>query len=247
MLTFFGISFIFASALVITVMILVISHQFKSIKRNPKVIENIEIHVNRHYLFGIDVSHYQELIDWDLVRKPKHPIEFVFIRSTMGEDGVDLTYKRNLKEAQKQGFLVGTYHFYRPNENSHAQFENFKKHAKVEKGHLVPVLDIESESAFGVENLRKGLQNFLNLAEREYGVKPIIYSGLDFWRRNLKGHFDEYSLWIAAYSGKHRIQDVVWDFHQFTDQVRVQGINGYVDGNDFNGSLEKLKEEFLVD
>lgn len=246
MLTFFGIGFIFTSVVAISVMAFVIIYQFTSNKRKRNVRENTEIHMNGNYTFGIDVSHYQDLIDWKLVQESEHPIEFVYIRATMGKDGVDLTYNRNLDEAQKHGFLVGTYHFYRPNENSSKQFENFKEHARIENGHLLPVLDIETESIYGIENLRKGLQNFLNLAESEYGVKPIIYSGLDFWKRNLKGHFDEYPLWIAAYSGKQRVQGLLWNFHQFTDQVRVKGINGYVDGNDFNGSLEELEKKFIV-
>jgi lysozyme len=247
LLAWSGVGFIVGSVVVLMGLILLVYYQYSNNLRKRNVIENIEIHGNGNYTFGLDVSHYQDDIDWQLVQESAHPIAFVFIRATMGKDGVDLTYTRNLEEAQQHGFLVGSYHFYRPNENSSAQFEHFKKHTRVEKGHLLPVLDIETESPFGVENLRKGLRNFLELAEKEYGVKPIIYSGLDFWKRNLRGHFDDYPLWIAAYCGKFRVADVPWNFHQFTDQVRVKGVIGDVDGNEFNGSLAELKGKFLVE
>ena len=52
---------------------------------------------------------------------------------------------------------------------------------------------------------------------------------------------DDYPLWIAAYSGKDRLAGIPWTFHQFSDNVRVNGITANrVDGNDFNGSLSEL-------
>lgn len=202
--------------------------------------ENLDIH-NEKYTFGIDVSHYNGVIDWTLVKTSRHPIEFVFIRSTMGKNGVDKRYSMNLKGAEEQGFIVGTYHYYRPNENSSEQFNHFKKYAILKKGHLIPVLDIEEESRFGEENLRKGIKNWLTLAEREYGVKPILYTGRVFYRQHLKGYFDDYPLWIASYAPKNKLKGIDWDFHQFSERVNVKGIDGFVDGNDFSGNKSDLQ------
>ncbi|MCH8554705.1 MAG: hypothetical protein LAT76_06070, partial [Schleiferiaceae bacterium] len=143
--------------------------------------ENTLIHGNSKYAFGIDVSHYNGIIDWPTVKRSKHPIKFVFVRTTMGKNGIDYRYKTNLRGAEKEGFLVGTYHYFRPNENFTEQFENFKQHAIVERGHMYPVLDIEQPSKLGNANLVKGLKNWLQLAEKEYGVKPIIYTGRHFY------------------------------------------------------------------
>lgn len=209
--------------------------------RNLKqsVVENLAIHQG-NYIFGIDISHYNGIIDWSLVKTSQHPIKFVFVRATMGKDGVDKRYRQNIQAAEDEGYIVGTYHYYRPNENSTEQFNHFKKHAVMKKGHLLPVLDIEEESRFGKENLRKGIQNWLNLAEQEYGVKPIIYTGRVFYRQNLQGYFNDYPLWIASYAPKSKLQGINWDFHQFSERVRVKGIDGFVDGNDFNGELQDL-------
>lgn len=191
-------------------------------------------------VFGIDVSKYQGEINWSQVGS-HHPIDFVFIRATMGSNGKDAFFQRNWNGAQEKGFVRGAYHYYRPNENSTQQFENFASVVKLESGDFVPVLDIEEESDFGRDNLRKGILNWLLLAEEEYGVKPIIYTGLTFYKYVLRGYVDDYPLWIAAYSGRDRLEDIPWTFHQFSDNVRVNGITeNTVDGNDFYGSLSEL-------
>lgn len=56
----------------------------------------------------------------------------------------------------------------------------------------------------------------------------------------LKEYTNDCPLWIAAYSGKHRVEGVDWAFHQFTEKVIVKDIKTSVDGNDFIGSLEDL-------
>ncbi len=203
--------------------------------------EWMPIRENSRHTFGIDVSHYQQTIRWDQVKKSHHPIEFVFIRATMGVDGRDSEYVRNWDGARRSGYLRGAYHYYRPNENSTAQFENFKQVVHLKSGDLPPVLDVEAMSRHGRANLRKGVRNWIALCEAHYGVKPIIYSGRTFYLQNLAGAVNGCPLWIAAYSGKHRVNDIDWTFHQFTERVRVRGIRGNVDGNDFNGTIEALR------
>lgn len=205
------------------------------------IIENPSIS-NTEYTFGIDISHYQGRINWNEMRTSKHPIKFVFIRSTMGIDGVDKRFRENWRNAKKHNYVRGAYHYYRPDENSAKQFKNYKEQVKIETGDFIPILDIEKESKYGRESLRKGVLNWLKLAEQEYGVKPMIYTGLNFYQHILKGHVDDYPLWIAAYSGKHRLKNEKWTFHQFTEKVCVKGIKTTVDGNDFKGKTEDLKK-----
>ncbi len=196
---------------------------------------------NTKYVFGIDVSHYQKKINWHKVKQSHHPIQFVLIRATMGVNGIDNKYEYNRINAKKQGFIVGAYHYFRPNENSTEQFKNFSKKVSLQKGDLPPVLDIERLGNMKVKQLRAAVLNWLQLAEKEYGVKPIVYTGRTFYNKYLKGYIDEYSLWISGFSGKHKLKGIDWQFHQFTDKVRVKGIKTYVDGNDFNGNLNELK------
>src|SRR5690606_8452481 len=93
-----------------------------------RAIEILDKHTE-HYLFGFDVSHYQYRIDWKIADSlyQKYPLDFVFIRSTMGIDGIDYEFKTNWKYAKTRLLVRGAYHYYRPDENSTLQAQNFIK------------------------------------------------------------------------------------------------------------------------
>ena len=186
------------------------------------------------------MSHYQEKINWADVKISKHPIQFVFVRATMGANRKDNQFKHNWKNIKENGLVRGAYHYYDPNENSTLQAQNFINSVQLEKGDFPPVLDIEELSKFGNSNLHKGLKNWIWIIENHYKTKPIIYSGLKYYEENLMSDFNDYPLWIAAYSRSKKRINIDWKFHQFTDKVKVYGIKSYVDGNDFNGTREEL-------
>ncbi len=210
---------------------------------------NIKSHnIDKNIAFGIDVSEYQGEINWEKVTdQKKHPIEFVFIRSTMGKNRKDKKFQKNWRSAKEKGFIVGAYHYYDPNENSVAQAENYLKSTPLKSGDFIPVVDIESlGKKQSKERLLLGLKRWLDIVEKHYGVKPIIYTGHSFFKSHLLDYFAEYPLWIAAYSNKKRVDRLVVDaeIHQFSEKVRVPGINSNtVDGNDI--SREKLKDLVL--
>lgn len=194
------------------------------------------------FLFGVDISHYQGDINWREFNTSHHPIQYVFVRATMGVDGKDKKYKENWKNAHSNGYLRGAYHYYRPNEDAIKQFQNFSASVNLKSGDFIPILDIEEESNKGVDYMRNGILKWLQLAEEKYGVKPMVYVPRVFYKNYLKGYIDDYPLWVASYSPKFKLAGVDWDFHQFTERVRINGVETLVDGNDFNGDLEKLKK-----
>lgn len=203
-------------------------------------IETLE-NLNKNYLFGIDISHYNGKINWLKLKESKFSIDFIFIRSSMGKDGIDKNFKTNYSKAKENAYITGVYHYYRPNENSTEQFNNFVTNYQYTKGDLPPVVDIEEMGKNGEENLRKGIKNFIKLIEEKWGIKPIIYSGRTFYLSYLENYFSDYPLWIAAYSGEKRVLNIQWKFHQFTEQLNINGIEGAVDGNYFNGNKNDLK------
>ncbi len=212
-------------------------------------IRAIEI-LDKHdeHLFGFDVSHYQSRINWKVTDSlyQKYPIDFVFIRSTMGVDGIDYEFKYNWKYAKTRLLIRGAYHYYRPDENSTLQAQNFIKNTYLEPGDFVPVLDIEDYPKHqSVERLLEGVQNWLEIVEKHYGVKPIIYSGENFYNRNLKDHFPDHKIWIAKYSVFNEKMKDDWQFWQFTDKGTVPGIKTTVDLNIFKGNRQDIKA-FLV-
>lgn len=207
--------------------------------------ENINIS-NTNYLFGIDISHHNGEINWDEVKNSKHPIKYAFIKATEGQKLIDKKFHYNWKKAKDNGFLVGAYHFYIPHVNSEIQFNHFSSTVKLEKGDLLPVLDIERESSLGRDNLIEGIRNWINLCEKKYGVKPIIYTGRKFYTKYLKDEFSDCPLWIASYSNENSINGIEWDLHQFTEKVIVKGVPEKVDGNNFKGDFVKLKNDYCI-
>ena len=81
---------------------------------------------------GIDVSQYQGQIDWEKVQYVENTflLQFVFVRATAGDDAVDTCFKSNWEQAGHKKMIRGAYHYYRPNENSLKQAENFIKTVK---------------------------------------------------------------------------------------------------------------------
>jgi len=196
-------------------------------------------------VYGVDISEYQESIDWTKVKLlfGEHKIYFTFIRATAGQDKVDAYFIQNWKAKKDPRILQGAYHYYRPNENSIAQANNFIETVSLKKGNLPPVLDIERISDIqSLKNLKKGLQKWLDKVEKHYGVKPIIYSGSSYFTTYLKKEFKDYPLWIANYNRTKIPIRHDWKIWQYSDKGRVNGIEGKVDINVFDGSIEELKK-----
>ena len=180
-------------------------------------------------VFGIDVSHHNGIIDWETLKLNHPEIEFAYIRCVVGPGRVDNRYLKNVQGAKRVGIKTGAYVYYYANRNSTSQFGNFKNHVLMSQHELVPVLDIEKPSKYGPDNLRKGLANWLELVENEYGVRPALYSNLGYFEQYLIGYYNDYSKWIAAYS--RCPSNIDWDVHQFSEEGQFKGIDGFVDMN----------------
>ena len=193
---------------------------------------------------GIDVSEYQGIISWTYVDtlENKYPIDFVFIRATVGKDRQDYQFEENWLGAKKNKMIRGAYHYYRPNENSLEQARLFIETVTLNKGDLPPVLDIEKlPKNQSIANLKIGLKRWLKAVESHYGVKPIIYTGERYYDDFLKEEFSDYLFWIANYNFYREEIDSHWLFWQFTEKASVPGIKGNVDVNIYNGDLQQLQ------
>ena len=204
------------------------------------------LHLHKNHIFGIDISHYQGIINWNKVGflEDSIPISFVMIRATAGNNKSDNYFNYNWKGAKKKKLIRGAYHYYRPDENSTEQAEKFISKVILAKGDLPPILDIEDVSDIQtIASLRKGITNWLDLVEKHYNIKPIIYTGDSFYNDNLKGKgFKDYPIWIANYN-KHITQPKVkdWIIWQFSDQGKATGITEFVDLNVFDGNKKMFK------
>lgn len=212
-------------------------------------IRNIEVlKKHQNMLFGFDVSHYQERIEWNKIDSlyNQFPLDFVIIRSTMGEDGLDNRFSYNWKKCKSRFLVRGAYHYYRPDENSTKQAELFIKTVSLEPGDIVPILDIEElPKKQSMENMKKGVSNWLAIVEKHYKVKPILYSGQSYYKDFLEKEFSDYPRWIANYNTFVENIHEDWHFWQFTDKGLIEGIPTRVDLNIFQGNKHDLKK-FVV-
>lgn len=203
----------------------------------------LDTHIEKS--FGIDVSEYQDKIDWDNLKELEggFPIEFIFVRATVGNDRRDYKFKKYWAKAKENKLICGAYHYYRPNENSIEQANNFIKTVKLNKGDFPPVLDIEKlPREQSIARLKVGLQRWLDVVEKHYGVKPIIYSGESYYNDFLKEDFSDYPFWIANYTAFYEEIDSDWSLWQISENGNVNGIKGCVDVNIYNGTSLDLKK-----
>ncbi|GGK69166.1 glycosyl hydrolase [Rufibacter glacialis] len=189
---------------------------------------------------GLDISHHQRQVDWKAV-KAQH-IKFVFIKASEGITHQDKYFNRHWRQAKKHDVLRGAYHFFLPARDAESQARNFLKKVKLEAGDLPPVLDVEVTNHQSDEEIRAGVQLWLDMVEEAYDLKPIIYTNYAFYEQHLAGYFDDYPLWIAHYNPKenHLLANSKWAFWQHTEHGRLEGVKGHLDLNVFNGTMEDL-------
>ena len=203
--------------------------------------EGYEIH-------GIDISHHQGKINWQELKDhgmiDEFPVRFVMIKATEGATRIDPNFEDNFYQAREYGFTRGAYHFYSVHSAAKPQAAFFIRKVKLENGDLPPVLDVEHKPKNQTdEEFKQSVLQWLDMVEKHYGVKPIIYTYYKFKTRYLSDPvFDDYPYWIAHYYVDSVEYQGKWKFWQHTDVGRLPGIKGNVDFNIYNGSMYDLRK-----
>lgn len=195
---------------------------------------------------GIDVSHHQNHINWKLVNEMRdrgQRISFALIKATEGTWLEDSRFRRNWREVARYPLLRGAYLYFHPNYNGKNQAEFFINRVPLRSGDLPPIVDIEETGRRSSQQIRNSLKQCLSALEARYGVKPIIYSGVDYYEQYLGDEFNDYPLWAAHYV-RRRAPRIGrnWMIWQHNCRGRVNGIKGAVDFNVINGNLSTLKD-----
>lgn len=182
------------------------------------------------HIHGIDLSHYQGSVFWETVGD-NSKMAYVYLKATEGGDNIDSRYEENIYLAHKYGLKVGSYHFFRPKADLNKQLQNFMTQCRPGDQDLIPMIDIETKSGLSTEEFCDSLFKFINLVEKAYKQKPLLYTFTNFYNRYLSGKIDQYQIMIAQYSTQEPIlndgRDItMW---QYTGKGSLNGINGYVD------------------
>ena len=219
-------------------------------------------------IYGIDISRHQHEkgrkrfgINWRQLRitslGKRHdaqgrtfPVSFMYIKSTEGTTIRNRYFANDYANAKRQGIKVGAYHFFSLKSTAQAQASYFLQHTLIRHDDFPPVLDVEPSDAQisqigGSEVLLNRVRQWLTIVEQRTGKRPILYINQMFVNKYMQDATDikqRYNVWIARY-GEYK-PDVKLVYWQLTPDGRVNGINGPVDINVFNG-YQGQWEEFL--
>ncbi|WP_273177384.1 glycoside hydrolase family 25 protein [Hoylesella pleuritidis] len=203
---------------------------------------NVQCEDTCSHIHGIDLSHYQGNVFWEIIGD-NTKMAYVYLKATEGGDNRDDKYVRNIELAHQYGLKVGSYHFYRPKIEQQKQLENFMTQCLPGDQDLIPMIDIETTSGLRTDEFCDSLFKFIDLVEKAYKQKPLLYTFTNFYNRYLIGKINDYKLMIAQYTQREPVLRDGRDFEmwQYTGKGQINGINGYVDKSRFMGNY-KLRE-----
>lgn len=220
-------------------------------------------------VLGIDVSRFQGRIDWDRVKAARlrnpvtgkmEPIRFAFIRAS-GAGYVDASFRDNWTGAKRVGIKRGPYVAVTAAAHGHTASQYVDQLVAALGGDygatdLEPMIDHER----GQNDLPTPEQSRANIAvvlgirdgiRKRLGRKAGVYSGA-YWQQyvppDVQGALKDAPLWTPDYSpvdagswGAH-IPDgwTRWHFRQIGSTFRVDGIEGNVDVNLYDGRRATL-------
>lgn len=191
---------------------------------------------------GIDVSRWNEEIQWDKVKDAG--VKFAIIRtgyrgSVTGALVEDWYFKKNIEGASKAGLPVGLYFFTQATTEVEAVEEASMVLSLCKEYEITYPIFIDTEGAGGegrADNLDKKTRTAICQAFcetiRSAGYRAGIYASKNWFEKNLDTSVftDDIYIWLAeygdapGYGGKYHM----W---QYTSSGRVLGIEGRVDLN----------------
>lgn len=203
----------------------------------PRVNPNLLCEDTCSHIHGIDLSHYQGKVFWDIIGGDTK-MSYVYLKATEGGDRQDDTYEWNIQMAHEHGLKVGSYHFYRPLTDQKRQLQNFMSMCLPEEQDLIPLIDIETTGGLSTDVFCDSLFYFLDLVEEAYRQKPLLYTGRNFYNKYLRGKIDDYKLMVAMYTDEPPMladnrDYLIW---QYTAKGSIVGVKGFVDKSRFMGN-----------
>jgi len=196
---------------------------------------------------GIDVSRYDGVIDWPNIQPG---LSFVWIKATDGL-GPDAMYAKNIPGARASSIpLVGSYHFFQPDDDPQKQCDNFVATANIPSGDLRPMVDAESQKHRALTPADADtLGTLLGLLQAKLGYYPVLYTSPGSWaamNNPSSGggfQFANCPLWIARYTSDPDPGTpapwATWRIWQYSETGSVAGITGDVD---LDRSLDDLSD-----
>ena len=202
----------------------------------------------RYPVHGIDVARFQGEVDWRKARRAG--VNFVFMKATEGGDLLDPMFKTHWRGAGKAGIPRGAYHFYYFCTEPEVQARWFIRNVPRVADALPPVLDMEwnhksptCKTRPKPNIVRAEARKFLNILERHYGQRPVVYTTPDFYEKTGIGRLRGTQFWLRSVADhpQYVYPGARWTFWQYTGTGVVPGVEGPVDINVFAGSPDAFR------
>ena len=188
--------------------------------------------------YGIDVSHWQNDINYDALTKSQS-IDFMIIRAGQGLNVNDRKFERNYTYAKKYGIPLGVYLY------ANAQTVD---EARKEANHLVDLLkgknfelpvfyDVEAQENVDINIITSMCNEFCKIL-KSAGYKTGIYASKYYFMYKIYSNKlpPDCAIWVASYGRDDGTipKDTYkyygnWDIWQYTSTGKIAGINGDVD------------------
>ncbi|SNT23501.1 glycoside hydrolase family 25 protein [Tropicimonas sediminicola] len=194
---------------------------------------------------GIDVSRWQGEIDWPRARAAG--VSFAFIKATEGKEELDPSFEAHRRGAARAGIPHAAYHYYYFCASAEDQARWFIANVPRSMTSLPHVLDMEWNHRSPTcrkrpdgATVRADAARFLDILERHYGRRPVLYTTVDFWEQTGIGRLPRTEFWLRSVADHPRetYPGARWTFWQYTGTGSIPGIPGPVDINVFAGSQE---------
>lgn len=204
-----------------------------------------EVQTGRYPVHGVDVSRYQQGVDWATARRSG--VSFAFVKATEGGDGYDPLFPSHWTGTKAAGIPRGAYHMYYHCRPAREQARWFITHVPRDASALPPVLDMEWTPTSPTcrvrnapEHIRAEAQVFLTAIARHYGKRPILYTAPDFYDDNELWRLQGVDFWLRSVAAPVgvRYPGRPWTFWQYSGTGLVPGFVGKVDLNAFYGSRQ---------
>lgn len=191
---------------------------------------------NENTMIGIDVSRWQENIDFESVKNAG--VEFVIMRMGINSDidkdiSMDTYFKQNIEGAKNAGLKVGVYIY-----TAATNVETAISHARWTIEALEGI-DLDFPVAFDWENWSKFRKYEISIHDldetlsafayelKSHGYDTMLYSS-KFYLENIWSNKTKLPVWLAHYTNETNYQGdyFLW---QMSNVGRVDGIKGNVD------------------
>lgn len=199
---------------------------------------------------GIDISEWQT--DVDYMKLKLQGIDFAIIRCGYGKNASqkDKMFEKHYSGLKYAGIKVGCYLYSYCNkvENAILEARNCLEFIKGKQFDLPIFYDLEDKITrpCGRIEITQMAINFCNEIEKA-GYKAGIYANLD-WFTNLIdiNKVKNYKLWLAEWTNKPT-NNFHYDYWQYTDKGKVEGITGNVDMNYCYSNLTNSNTEKTIE